>query len=180
MTSWLGMKMVCWWRQQRLDASFKINWDTAEEVCGKVILVFHTKITSQCKSLFFFFLNNRYSSLCLNFFLFFLKIFLILVIWSFGKCKSWDPKDAAWKRALWRFHEESFHEGCMCIKSWSHDYISKQRWYRLVFCLRFSAYFQKGFKEISVIGVVCSTNFLQYLCLIQALLFLISWCYIQF
>lgn len=90
-----------------------------------------------------------------------------LVIWSFGKCKSWDPKNAAWKRAFWRFHEESLHEGSLCIKSRSHDYISKQRWYRLVFYLRFSAYFQKGFEEISVIIMVCGTNFLQWLCLIR-------------
>lgn len=30
-----------------------------------------------------------------------------------------------------------------------------------LFCIKFSAYFQKGFEEISVIDVVYSTDFLQ-------------------
>lgn len=78
--------------------------------------------------------------------LFLKKIRLILVIWSFGKCKSWDPKNATWKRTLWRFHEESFHAGGVCIKSRSHDNVSKQKWCRLVFYLRVSAYFQKDLR----------------------------------
>lgn len=88
-------------------------------------------------------LNNRFSSL----FNFIFMYLLISVVWGLGKCKSWDPENAAWKRAFWRLHEESFHERCMCIKSWGHDYVSKQKW-RLVFSC-----FWKGFKNISVISV---------------------------